>query len=221
MRTTAEPATTISLSPPSPSPLRLLIQRPHSPRTLSARTLLDGGWWPRSAEPARELPGLILAIDDRHGPITRIMLGGADWDSRPRRMRIDPPGPGGTQAGRIVRLGWFDTMPAGLLTATCADGQRTDLLTVPPHTSPAAARAAMELAAHPDNVVQTPDILSAITTPAARADQPEAGTGQPEDESRPEADTEPENTWEGEGGHLRETSEGETGEATTGPDRRS
>ena len=39
---------------------------------LSARTLLDGGWWPRSADPAAELPGLILAIEERHGPITRI-----------------------------------------------------------------------------------------------------------------------------------------------------
>ena len=30
-----------------------------------------------SADPAAELPGLILAIEERHGPITRIMLGRA------------------------------------------------------------------------------------------------------------------------------------------------
>lgn len=29
------------------------------------------------ADPAAELPGLILAIEERHGPITRIMLGRA------------------------------------------------------------------------------------------------------------------------------------------------
>ena len=120
------------------------------------------------------------------------MLRAADWDSHPRGLRIDPPGPGGTQHGRIVRLGWFDTMPVGLLTTTCTDGRRTDLLTVPPHTSPAAARAAMELAAHPDNVLHTPELLSAITTPATRADHAEADTG-------------PENTWECEGGHPKET----------------
>jgi hypothetical protein len=36
---------------------------------------------------------------------------------------------------------WFATMPAGLLTATSARGQRTDLLTVPPDTSEQAAPA--------------------------------------------------------------------------------
>jgi len=113
--------TAISLRPPSRPRLRL-----HPDR--SARTLLDGGWWPRSADPAAELPGLILALDERNGRITRIMLGTADWDlSRPRQLRFD--GPAGS---RVVRLGWFATMPAGLLTATCTSGQRTDLLTVPP-----------------------------------------------------------------------------------------
>ena len=66
-------------SPAPPSRPRLRLQP-----DLSARTLLDGGWWPRSADPAAELPGLILAIEKRYGPITRIMLGRADWDaSRP------------------------------------------------------------------------------------------------------------------------------------------
>ena len=126
-------------SPAVPSRPRLRLQP-----DLSARTLLDGGWWPRSADPAAELPGLILAIEERHGPITRIMLGGADWDaSRPRRLRVD--GPAGS---RVVRLGWFETMPAGLLTATARAG-RTDLLTVPPYTGEPAARAAMDQAPRP------------------------------------------------------------------------
>jgi len=30
-------------------------------------TLLDGGWWPRSADLAAELPGLVLALQG-HGP---------------------------------------------------------------------------------------------------------------------------------------------------------
>jgi hypothetical protein len=54
--------------------------------------LLDGGWWPRTDDPAAELPGLILALDKRHGRITRIMLGTAGWDgSRPHRLRVDGP----------------------------------------------------------------------------------------------------------------------------------
>jgi len=120
MSSTIESRSAISPTPPATPRLRLQPDRP-------TYTLLDGGWWPRSADPAAELPGLILALDERHGPVSRIMLGMADWDSsRPRRLRID--GPAGR---RVVRLGWFATMPAGLLTATSARGQRTDLLIVP------------------------------------------------------------------------------------------
>jgi hypothetical protein len=144
-------------TPTSPTPPSRLRLQPD----LSARTLLDGGWWPQSADPAAELPGLILAIDERHGPITRIMLGRDGWDaSRPRRLRVD--GPAGS---RVVRLGWFETMPAGLLIAIARAG-RTDLLTVPPHTGEPAARAAMEQAAEADNRTPTPDLL-AVTAAAA------------------------------------------------------
>jgi hypothetical protein len=119
MSATTERRTAISLTPSSRPRLCLQPDR-------SARMLLDGGWWLRSADPAAELPGLILALDERHGsfnPITRIMVGMAGW---------------------AVRIGWFATMPAGLLIATSARGQRTDLLTVPSDSSDQAARAAMD-----------------------------------------------------------------------------
>jgi Family of unknown function (DUF5994) len=155
--TAPSPASTPSpASPPGP---RLRLQP-----DLSARTLLDGGWWPRSADPAAELPGLILAIDDRHGPVTQIMLGSAGWHaSRPGRLRVD--GPAGS---RTVRLGWYETMPAGLLTATARAG-RTDLLTVPPQTSEAAAWAAMDQAAQPGNRTHAPALLAAITPAVSHA----------------------------------------------------
>jgi hypothetical protein len=134
-----------------PSQLRLRLQSDHS-----GRTLLDGGWWPRSADPAAELPGLIVALDEQHGPVTRIMLGRTGWDdSRPRRLRVD--GPAGR---RTVRLGWFETMPAGLLTAISRTG-RTDLLTVPPSTSEPAALAVMEQAAQAGNRDHAPALLAA------------------------------------------------------------
>lgn len=139
-------------SPTSPPGPRLRLQP-----DLSGRTLLDGGWWPRSADPAAELPGLILAIDERHGPVTQIMLGSAGWHaSRPGRLRID--GPAGS---RTVRLGWYEAMPAGLLTATARAG-RTDLLTVPPQTSEAAAWAAMDQAAQAGNRTHAPALLAAL-----------------------------------------------------------
>ncbi|MFC6085831.1 DUF5994 family protein [Sphaerisporangium aureirubrum] len=165
MRSTAERATTISPSPPSTPRVRLEASR-------SRPTLLDGGWWPRSADPVAELPGLILALDDRYGHVERVMLGTADWDGRPRRLRVD--GPAGRRA---VRLGWFDTMPAGLLTATYGGGRRIDLLTVPSHTSAAEAEKAMDQAAQPGNTVHTPEILSAITSPPDHTEARTTGEG--------------------------------------------
>jgi uncharacterized protein DUF5994 len=139
MSSTTETRTAISPTPPAMLRLRL---QPDGPARLQAQ---NGGWWPRSADPAAELPGLVVALDEQHGPVSKIMLGMADWDSsRPRRLRID--GPAGR---RILRLGWFATMPAGLLTAIYADGHRTDLLIVPPDTSEQAAQAAMGQAAQP------------------------------------------------------------------------
>lgn len=142
----------------------------------SRGTLLDGGWWPRSGDPVAEFPGLIRAIDDRCGRVTRLMLGPAGWDTRPRRL---------SAAGRVVRLGWFPGQPAGLLTAICRNG-RMDLLVVPPGTAEATALAAMELAASASNRIHAPDILTTVIRRPAAPSQ-----------------TEPElSVWENEGGHL-------------------
>ncbi|MFG2021721.1 DUF5994 family protein [Actinomadura geliboluensis] len=183
MWTTTERRTTISLSPPSTPRLRL---RPAAPPG-SVRTALDGAWWPRSADPVAELPGLVLALQDHgpvddHRPITHVLLRVDDWDSRPRRLRID--GPADT---RVVRLSWFDSLPAGLLTAIHADGRRVDLLTVPVSTTRAEAEAVMELASHPANHLHTAGLLAALTEAPGRA-----GT---QDDS--------EDAWESEGGRLR------------------
>ena len=76
-----QPTTPPPAAPPSPA---------SAAARLVGRTLHDGGWWPRSADLAAEMPGVILAVGERHGPITRVMLGHAGWDaSRSRRLRID------------------------------------------------------------------------------------------------------------------------------------
>src|ERR1700734_3054733 len=104
MSATTERPTAISLTQPEGPRLQLRPDRP-------GFAVLDGGWWPRSADPAAELPGLILALDKRHDRVARVMLGTADWDaSRPSRIRV-----GGPAGSRVVRVGWFASMPAGLL----------------------------------------------------------------------------------------------------------
>jgi hypothetical protein len=169
MTSTAERMTMISTSTPPVSQL-------HGQLTRSRRALLDGGWWPRSTDPVTELPRLILALEDDHSPVVRLMLGPAGWSSQPRRIDV---------AGRVVRLGWFNTQPSGLLTAIRANGDRVDLLVVPPDAATDVAQAAIALAAQPTNTIHAQHILTAVTV------------SQP-----PPAQTAAETRWESEGGHL-------------------
>ncbi len=141
--------TIVSLTPPSTPRLRIV-------RADARRTLLDGGWWPRSTDPVAELPGLVLAIDGLRGPVIRLVLAAAGWDSRPRRLGI---------ADRVLRLGYFTSQPVSLLTALCANGDRVDLLVIAPPTAESVAEEAMILAAAPDNLVHAQDILTAVGKP--------------------------------------------------------
>lgn len=172
--TTVASTTTSSPSEPSTTP-RLRLEP-----TGSTRTLLDGGWWPRSTDPAAELPDLILAIDRMRGPITRLILSVDGWTPRPRRLAV---------AGRGTRLGYFTSQHTALLTARCDNGGRVDLLVVPPDTAHPTAEAAMVLAATANNLVHPQQLLAAAaSTPGTRGDHEL-----------------PEQVWETEGGHLPTT----------------
>jgi len=138
------------VSPTPPSSPRLRMQP-----TGARRTLLDGGWWPRSTDPVAELPGLVLAIEGLRGPVTRLVLAAGGWDSHPRRLGI---------ADRVLRLGYFNSQPISLLTALCANGDRVDLLVVSPHTASGTADAAMFLAAATNNLVPAQHILAVVNT---------------------------------------------------------
>jgi Family of unknown function (DUF5994) len=117
------------------------------------RTLLDGGWWPRSVDPVAELPNLVLAIDVVHGPITRLVLSNSSWEPRPRRLAVND---------RILRVAYFASQPSALLTALCDNGQRVDLLVVPPETNGAIAVAAMTVAAVSTNRIHAEHIVQAV-----------------------------------------------------------
>ncbi|MFC4019104.1 DUF5994 family protein [Micromonospora sp. GCM10011542] len=144
MSVTRQDATTITASTPA------------APRLVLATTgkgaVLDGGWWPRSWDPAAELPDLLLALAERHGRIRHVMLNIRAWDSRLRRLTVGPD---------VVRLGWFDTLDPAVLVATTGKDAQVDLLVVPPATPPAAAEWAMATAADPANLRRAPEILAA------------------------------------------------------------
>jgi hypothetical protein len=118
------------------------------------QAVLDGGWWPRSSDPVAELPGLVLALSDRYGPIRNVMLNSSAWDSRFRKLAV---------GAAIVRMGWFTSLDTALLIATTDRGDQIDLLVVPPTTSATAAEQAMSRAADPTNTTHAPDILAATS----------------------------------------------------------
>jgi hypothetical protein len=144
----------------------------------SVRTILDGAWWPRSGATIIELTNLIIGLDERHLPVTRVMLNPHSWDEHPRRVGV---------AGRTVRLGWFTTLDTNLLIATTGTDQRVDLLVIAPDASPASAAAAATMATDGDPTLRAAAIVAAVAT---------GESSQPHDQPRAEDD------WESEGGRI-------------------
>jgi len=120
----------------------------------AGRGVLNGGWWPRSWDPAAELPGLIRALDERYGTIRSLMLNNAAWHSHFRRMTV---------GYHVLRVGWFTTLDAALMIATTDQGEQLELLVVPPTAAPAAAAQAMAAAGSSANTRRAPDLLGAAS----------------------------------------------------------
>ncbi|GGV61159.1 hypothetical protein GCM10010261_49810 [Streptomyces pilosus] len=120
--------------------------------------VLDGAWWPRSHDIAGELPGLITALSEYLGPITRVGLDSDAWEELPTRMTIDD---------RVVHI---DSFPVGDDTVLITRGGNDlfSLLVVPPHAMPDAARAAMAAAVRAGSRTPAEQIL--IDTGTERTD---------------------------------------------------
>jgi len=121
----------------------------------SRTTVLDGGWWPRSRDAVAELPALTAALADLRGEISHVLLNATEWDlPYPRRAGADR---------RAVRLGWYESQPAGLVTVISEFGRdRFDLLVVPPEASEAAAQTALNAAADVTDKRRVPELLAEI-----------------------------------------------------------
>jgi hypothetical protein len=122
----------------------------------SRGTVLDGGWWPHSTDLMVELPQLVAALSGR-GEITHALLNSTDWDL-PHERRLS--------AGRKgIRLGFYSSQPAGLITLMSDFGNdRFDLVVVPPSTGAVAAKSAMKSAADAKDGRRAPELLAAMKT---------------------------------------------------------
>jgi hypothetical protein len=136
-----------------PSTPRLVL-----PPARARHAMMDAGWWPRSWDPVAELPGLVVALSDRYGPIRRVMLNSVMWKGDFRRLAF---------ATAVIRVGWFASLDAAVLIATTDTGDQLDILVVPPDTAPGAADRAMTAAVDSTDMRRAPERLAAFTAPAA------------------------------------------------------
>ncbi|MGW0609440.1 DUF5994 family protein [Streptomyces sp. NPDC002788] len=144
-------------SPRAPRPLPDAFHQGVRPGTAVVRLetthdrqgVLDGAWWPRSRDLATELPGLITALTEYLGPITRVGVDAGAWEGPPTRMTVDD---------RVVHI---DSSPVGDDTVLITRGEQDlfSLLVVPPHATLDAARAAMTEAVRAGSVTQAEQIL--------------------------------------------------------------
>jgi hypothetical protein len=136
---------------PEPEHLRLALIEPRS-----ARSTLDGAWWPRTRDLGAELPALLTELHSRGIRATRVAYNPAAWAAAPRRLDAD---------GRVVRLGWFRSLDPHLLNLSGDLARsRVDLLVVPPDTPAVAAAAAFASATEPGNRRTSTEVLEAAAT---------------------------------------------------------
>ncbi|MEV4643050.1 DUF5994 family protein [Actinoplanes sp. NPDC049548] len=86
-------------------------------------TLLDGTWWPSVTDLNAELRVLVPVLEQVRGPVTRLLLGAANWATRPHHLFT---------AGRVVTVGYLAGRSPAMMTVICADGGTFTLRVAPP-----------------------------------------------------------------------------------------
>jgi hypothetical protein len=114
---------------------------------------VDGAWWPRSRDLARELQILIPALVDRFGPVERVSYHLGDWDTATRRVAV---------GGVLVRTAGYRYQRTCTIDVITRRDHLT-LLVVPADESAAHARSVMAVAARPGNTDAVVDLLPAPT----------------------------------------------------------
>ena len=118
-------------------------------------TTLDGGWWPHTRELALELPLLVDAFAERGMRVTRVIYHPSLWLIAPPKLRV---------GGRVVHLGWFREIDPHLISLRTSQGDRVELLVVPPEASADVAARALAAAVLPGNRTSPTEILEAAET---------------------------------------------------------
>ena len=113
---------------------------------------LDGGWWPRTRDPAREIQDLVWKFPPEYGRISRALFSPPDWDSAPRMVDL------GT---RYLRVGSFPGDDTHVIVLQTLSRRRLTLLVVPPGYSAGDAEAALASASASGNDRSGAEVLAA------------------------------------------------------------
>ncbi len=96
-----------------------------------ASSYLDGSWWPRSAQLAVELPGLISTMFSRVGQVVMVGYHVNAWRDAPSQIEVD---------GQAIPLQGFTSDEPASVIVIGRDGRRVTLLVIPPDASEGTVR---------------------------------------------------------------------------------
>ena len=129
----------------APAPVRLRL-KPRGP----VSGYVDGGWWPRSRDVAREVPALLAVLAVRLGPVQRVAFALDAWGAAPSRIEV---------GGRAIQLAGFASQDRDVLLVTGTNRRSVSLLVISPGASDPAGHDAMERAARPGNTESPMELL--------------------------------------------------------------
>jgi hypothetical protein len=113
-------------------------------RLRGAKSVWDGGWWPRTRVVSQELPALLTGVGSRFGVVVaRVSPSVTVWDVTPEQISV---------GDRIVQVAWFRVPEPRTIRLLGDRFWHVDLLVIPPDTAADAARAALALVAAGDGV---------------------------------------------------------------------
>jgi hypothetical protein len=129
--------------------------------------MVNGAWWPRTRDLARELPPLIAALDPVWGRIYHVTVQRGMWPEIPKKVAT---------GDHVVRVGWFDAEqdPNDICLTSLRGGERWDLLVVPPELDAETAERLMVSATTPGNLQSASALLAASSAdPTGHRSDPE------------------------------------------------
>lgn len=126
--------------------------------------VLDGGWWPRTANPSEELPALFAAVARRFGVVARVSLSATVWDAAPEQI---------ASGDQVVVVAWFRARDSHTIRLLGRGFGRLDLLVIPPGMATEKAAAVLALAAGGHTIATLQAVLTAAS-PACSAPAPRA-----------------------------------------------